>query len=184
MSQQWISFSAEVNPQTTEGLISALAALANQGATEVNLLLTTPGGSVMHGMAIYNLARALPFKLITWNMGNVDSIGNVIFLAGAERYACPLATFMFHGVGFEVPPGIRMEEPILRERLETIEADHKRIGSIIGTYSSLDEGDVVDLFKKASTKDATWAQQVGIINAIREPQIPTGVPVHTLVFKR
>jgi hypothetical protein len=63
-------------------------------------------------------------------MGNVDSIGNVIFLAGAERYACPLSTFMFHGVGFDVPGGLRMEEPFLRERLDTIEADHKRIVSL------------------------------------------------------
>lgn len=184
MSQHWISFSAEVNPQTTEGLISAFGALTNQGATEVNLLLSTPGGSVMHGMTIYNTARALPFKLVTWNMGNVDSIGNVIFLAGEERYACPLSTFMFHGVGFEVNGSFRMEEPFVRERLDTIESDHKRIGEIIGTYSSLDEGDVVDLFKKASTKDAPWAQTVGIINAIREPNIPPGVPVHTLVFQR
>lgn len=138
----------------------------------------------MHGMTIYNVARALPFKLITWNMGNVDSIGNVIFLAGAERYACPLSTFMFHGVGFDVGGGLRMEEPFLRERLDTIEADHKRIGSIIGRYSALDEGDVVNLFEKASTKDAPWAESVGIINAIREPQIPAGVPVHSLVFQR
>lgn len=184
MSQEWISFSAEINPQTCEVLISALAAFANQGSTEVNLLLSTPGGSVMHGMTIYNTARAMPFKLITWNMGNVDSIGNVIFLAGAERFACPLSTFMFHGVGFEVPPGFRMEENFVRERLDTIEADHKRIGSIIGTYSSLNEGDVVDLFEKASTKDAPWAQSVGIVNAIREPEIPAGIPVHTLVFQR
>lgn len=138
----------------------------------------------MHGMTIYNMARALPFKLVTWNMGNVDSIGNVIFLAGEERYACPLATFMFHGVGFEVPAGVRMEEPFIRERLDTIESDHKRIGSIIQTYSALNEGDVLDLFKKASTKDATWAERVGIVEAIREPQIPPGIPVHTLVFQR
>lgn len=184
LSQHWVSFSAEVNPQTTEGLISAFGALANQGATEVNLLLSTPGGSVMHGMNIYNMARALPFTLVTWNVGNVDSIGNVIFLAGEKRYACPLATFMFHGVGFDINGSLRMEAAFIRERLDTIESDHKRIGSIIGTYSSLDEGDVVNLFKEASTKDAAWAQTVGIIQAIREPNIPPGVPVHTLVFQR
>jgi len=138
----------------------------------------------MHGMNIYNIARSLPFKLITWNVGNVDSIGNVIFLAGAERYAAPLATFMFHGVGFEIPQAQRYDTAMLSERLEAIESDQKRIGSIIGTYSSLNEGDVVDLFKIASTKDAAWARQVGIIDAIREPEIPPGVPVHSFVFQR
>jgi ATP-dependent protease ClpP protease subunit len=184
VSEQWVSFSAEINPQTTETLISALSALHNQGATVVNLMISTPGGSVMHGMNIYNVARALPFKLITWNVGNVDSIGNVIFLAGAERYAAPLATFMFHGVGFELPQAQRYDTAMLSERLEAIEADQKRIGSVIGNYSSLDEGNVVDLFKVACTKDATWARQVGIIDAIREPKIPAGVPVHSFVFQR
>lgn len=184
MSQHWISFSAEINPNTTEGLISALAALHNQGASEVNLLLSTPGGSVMHGMNIYNFARALPYKLVTWNMGNVDSIGNVIFLAGAERYAAPLSTFMFHGVAFELPGAVRCDTAMLSEHLESIESDQKRIGSVIGTYSSLEEGDVLNLFKVASTKDAAWAQTVGIVDAIREPQIAPGIPVHSLVFQR
>lgn len=179
----WVSFSAEINQQTTEGLIAALGALANQGAIEVNLMLSTPGGNVMGGMNIYNVARALPFKLVTWNVGNVDSIGNVIFLAGAERYASPLSTFMFHGVAFDAN-GQRCDGTFLRERLDTLEADERRIGSVIGTYSSLNEGDVLNLFKEAQTKDATWAQTVGIIDAIREPQIPAGAPVHTLVFQR
>jgi Protease subunit of ATP-dependent Clp proteases len=180
----WISFSAEVNQQTSESLIAALAALANQGATEVNLLLSTPGGNVMNGMNIYNIARALPFKLITWNVGNVDSIGNVIFLAGTERYAAPLSTFMFHGVGFDFQGSIRWEEKLLREHLDSIDANHRRIGLIIQTYTQLNEGDVVDLFKEAQTKDATWAERVGVIHAIREPEIPAGAPVHSLVFQR
>ena len=54
----------------------------------------------MNGMNLYNVMRAMPFKLITHNVGNVDSIGNAIFLAGVARYACPHSTFMFHGVGF------------------------------------------------------------------------------------
>lgn len=182
--QHWVSFSAEINPVTTEGLISAFTALTNQGATEVNLLLSTPGGSVMHGMNIYNVARALPFKLVTWNVGNVDSIGNVIFLAGAERYACPLSTFMFHGVGFEVPAGVRFEEKDVRERLDGIENDHRRIGAVLQTFTQLSEGDVLNLFKEARTKDAPWAESVGIINAIREPEIPSGVAIHSLVFPR
>ena len=37
----------------------------------------------MHGLNLNNLFRGLPFELITHNIGNVDSIGNAIFLAGA-----------------------------------------------------------------------------------------------------
>jgi ATP-dependent protease ClpP protease subunit len=80
----YVSFSAEINPSTTESLISLMANLANLQVQEVYLLLSTPGGSVMNGMNIYNALRAMPFKLTTHNVGNVDSIGNTIFLAGED----------------------------------------------------------------------------------------------------
>ena len=39
----------------------------------------------MSGMTLYNTLRAMPFELITHNVGNVDSIGNAVFLAGDLR---------------------------------------------------------------------------------------------------
>jgi ATP-dependent Clp protease, protease subunit len=179
---QYVSFSAEITPVTTEQMIGAMGTLANHGAEEVHFLFSTPGGSVMHGITIYNFLRALPFKLVIYNMGNVDSIGNVIFLAGTERYACPDATFMFHGVSFEGTA--RWDEKSLRERLGSIDADHKRVGEIIERHTTLNTGQVVELFQEARTKDAAWARTVGIIQATREPKIPPGVPVHSLVFSR
>src|ERR1700691_2422270 len=98
----YISFSAEINANTTESLIATVANVVNQGRAEVYLMISTPGGSVMHGLNLYNVLRAFPIKLVTHNVGNVDSIGNAIFLAGEERFACPHSPFMFHGVGFDV----------------------------------------------------------------------------------
>lgn len=184
MTVHYLSFSAEINPTTTEHLINLAGALANQGATEVHLMLSTPGGSVMHGFTLYNVLRSLPFRLITHNTGNVDSIGNVIFLAGIERLACPHSTFMFHGVGFDLNGALRLEEKILRERLDSIAADHRRIGAVINQHSTLSERQVVKLFAEARTKDADWAQRVGIVHAVREPQVPAGIPIHSLVFNR
>ena len=79
---QYVSFLADVNPFTAQALLAVCADLANKRVQTVYLMLSTPGGQVREGMAIYNTLRAMPFKLITHNMGNVDSIGNVIFLAG------------------------------------------------------------------------------------------------------
>ncbi len=94
----YVAFSAEIIAMTTESLIAQMANLANQKVPQVYLMLSTPGGNVMNGMNLYNVLRGLPFELITHNVGNVDSIGNVIFLAGTKRYAAPNSTFMFHGV--------------------------------------------------------------------------------------
>lgn len=114
----YISFSAEISPHTTESLLGLLANCVNERIKKVYLMLSTPGGSVMNGMNIYNVIRAMPFELITHNVGNVDSIGNAIFLAGSKRYACPHSTFMFHGVGLRHTkshaPGRKESEGITR----------------------------------------------------------------------
>ena len=181
----YISFSAEIVPNTTEALLATCADLANNGAKDVVLLISTPGGNVIHGMNTYNVLKGLPFKLTTFNVGSVNSIGNVVFLAGDKRYAVPEATFMFHGVGFEVPAGIRMEEKFLLERLDSIKADQNMIASIIkGRTGCFNDEEVSSLFLQAATKDAEFAKDKGIIHDIRNLEVPPGAPIIPLVFQR
>jgi ATP-dependent Clp protease, protease subunit len=183
-TEVYVSFSAEIMPQSTEALIALLAQQAVLGVPKVTLLLSTPGGSVMNGLNLYNVLRGFPFHLVTHNVGNVDSIGNAVFLAGAERYACPHSTFMFHGVGFDAIPGTRFEEKMARERLNGIVADQKRIASVIQQHTSLGANAVRALFREMRTKDAAYAVSCGIVNEIRDVNVPAGVPVYGLVFQR
>lgn len=180
----YISFSAEIVPKTTEALIAVLGDQANKRVDEVYLMLSTPGGSVMHGFNLYNAMKAFPFNLITHNVGNVDSIGNIVFLAGKKRYACANATFMFHGVGFDTMPGMRLEEKFLQERLDGILQDQRRMGSVIKAHTKLNDGQIQELFREARTKDADYALGVGIVHEVRDVQIPPGHPVISLVFQR
>jgi ATP-dependent protease ClpP protease subunit len=180
----YISFSAEINPYTTESLIALFANKINEGIQNFYLMLSTPGGSVMNGMNLYNVLRGFPINLITHNVGNVDSIGNAVFLAGQTRYACPHSTFMFHGVAFNLTGPANLDERDAREKLANILADQKRIGSIIQERSTLPVRQVRNLFREARTVDATFAVGAGIIHEIRDVQIPAGAPVFQLVFQR
>ena len=179
----YVSFSAEVIQNTTETLIATMAELGNLQVKEVYLVFSTPGGSVMCGMNLYNVLSGMPFELTIHNVGNVDSIGNLIFLAGHKRYATQNATFMFHGVGYESPQG-RVEEKFLRERLDGLMSDQKRIGDIIAHHTNLIEGEIKELFREAQTKDATYARDKGLIHEIRSLKIVAGTPIIPLVFKR
>jgi ATP-dependent protease ClpP protease subunit len=181
----YVSFSAEINASTTEPLIQTLANFANVGVAEVRLLLSTSGGSVMNGVNLYNMLKALPLKLVTHNVGNVDSIGNAIFLAGEERYACPHSTFMFHGVaaGFQ-PPVAALPGRQLRECLANVDADERRIAAIVGQHTKLSEDKIRAFFRDAHTMDATEAVSTGIVHEIKEVQIPPGSPTVQLVFNR
>jgi ATP-dependent protease ClpP protease subunit len=180
----YVSFSAEINPHTTETLLAVMAKCAEDGFQDVSLLLSTPGGAVMNGMNLYYVLRGMPFRLTTHNVGNVDSIGNVVFLAGEPRYAAPHSTFMFHGVGFDISGGERLEEKGLRERLDGILADQKRMGAIIEERTNLTAEAVEELFRQAQTKDATFAAGTGIVDEIRDVEIPPGSPIASLVFQR
>jgi ATP-dependent Clp protease, protease subunit len=161
-----------------------MAALANDGVPEVQLLLSTPGGAMMNGMNLYNVLRAMPFHLVTHNVANVDSVGNVVFLAGDTRYACPYSTFMFHGVGFDMAEGTRLEEKLLREHLGGVLAEQTRMAGIMGERSKLATEEIESLFLETQTKDAAYAVRAGIVDEIRDVEIPPGSPVFSLVFER
>jgi ATP-dependent protease ClpP protease subunit len=180
----YVSFSAEIIPMTTESLIALLFQQVNAGVRNVHLLMSTPGGTVMNGLNLYHVLRGLPLELTTHNVGNVDSIGNAVFLAGKHRYACANSTFMFHGVGFDVKQQMRFEEKMLKERLDGVLSDQARIGAIIKERTRLAEYEIKKLFLEAQTKDAAFAVGNGIIDEVREVQIPQGVPVYSLVFQR
>ncbi|HMU32112.1 MAG TPA: ATP-dependent Clp protease proteolytic subunit [Nitrospira sp.] len=180
----YISFSAEVNQATTEGLLGLCGQLVEKKVSTVYLMLSTPGGTVMNGLNLYNVLRAMPFKLITHNVGNVDSIGNVLFLAGEQRYSSPHATFMFHGVGFDINGAARFEEKTLRERMDSIQADQARIAKILCERTGLTPDEAKQLFLEAVTKDPDYARTKGIIHDVRELKLPAGAPFLQLVFKR
>lgn len=180
----FVSFSAEVNPNTSETLIATMSNIVNQGIKTVHLLISTPGGSVMNGLNVYNVLRGMPIQLTTHNVGNVDSIGNAIFLAGEKRYACPHSTFMFHGVSFQSPGPVSANEKQLLEVLDNVRSDQKKIGSVIKDRTRIGEEAVHSLFLEAQTKDANFALASGIIHEIRDVQIPAGCPVIPLVFQR
>ena len=179
----YISFTAEINPTTTEVLLKACCELATKGVKTIYLLISTPGGSVACGTNVYNILRALPCKIVTHNVGAVNSIGTAMFLAGEKRYANPGTTFMFHGVGFDAR-NMRLEEQDLREHLASVCADQTKIGSIITGRTDISKEEIEDFFLKATTKDADSAKDCRIVHEIREAKVPDGAPIIQLVFKR
>jgi len=174
---QYVHFSRDINPQNTHELIAALRGVANSQDRDVTLLVNSNGGNVLAGIHAHNMILALPINLTTHNVGNVDSIANVIFLAGASRLASPPSTFMFHSVGIDQPGPIRLEERNLRQVLDSVVADNKRIGGIIANRTNLTARRAGALFREQRTHDAQWALGHGFIQQIAVPQLPPGANV-------
>ena len=96
-----IRFFAPVVDVTINALMSAIDQKTNQGARDFIILISSPGGSVMHGLSAYNYLKGLPATITTHNFGSVDSIGIVLYCAGSRRLSVPQARFLFHGVNVQ-----------------------------------------------------------------------------------
>lgn len=182
----YLSFCAEITTHTVEQLIAFCANKANEGFDEIHIGLSTPGGGTRDGVAAFHVLKGLPIKLVMYNVGSVDSIGVAIFLAGEERYACKGTTFLFHGVGFDVggSTSIRLDEPTIKDKLELIVTDNKKIADIISSRTSINAKEAADLFRKQATKDTVYARKNILIHAVREFAVPKGFQIFQLVFKR
>lgn len=176
----YVKFSSLINPQTSQNLTNFLSDQVNKGQKEFYFLISSVGGSVKDGIDLYNFIRALPVKIIMHNIGIIDSIANVIFLASDERYSNSASSFLFHGVGFDITQPQRFEEKELREKLVIIERDQKSIASIISERTKLKENEIIEMFFRAKTKNPEEAKEVGIIQDIKLANIPEGSQIVSL----
>lgn len=178
----YINFSVEINQHTSEALMSFLADNINKGEKEYYILLSSPGGSTDNGVTLYNYIKSLPAKIIMHNIGMIDSIANLLFLAGEERYAVPNSSFLFHGVGFDVKQTTRLEEKELKEKIKIIERDQKLISRIIAARTMLSIKEIRKMFLEAQTKTPEEAKITGFIQEIKEIKIPKGAKVFSFAF--
>lgn len=73
-----------------------LYALCDSGAKEITVKINSPGGSIVHGMNIYNAILDVPCKINTVNIGVAASIAACIFQAGRKRIAYDYSLTMMH----------------------------------------------------------------------------------------
>ena len=174
MSESYALLTAEINPNVANNFIAFLTNQAQAGITKLTLAMNCPGGNTVAGIAIHNAMLAMPYDITTHNIGNVDSIATVIFLAGEERYACATSTFMFHGVGFPGKENERLEEKNLRAKLDTVISDHKRIAHLMESRTALSTKQGMSLLKEQRTQDSAWAKSNGLVTDIRDFVFPAG----------
>ena len=177
-----ISFLAPITAQTAPVLVGAISNAVNNSHDEIHLLLSTPGGSVAEGVSIYNLMRALPVDINTYNVGSVNSIGNVVFQAGKRRVSSKTSSFMFHGVGFDIQNS-RLELKQLNEKVRTIKNDQSQIAEIIHRHTSIEISKINKMFLEMEHVSAQEAFERGITDEVTDIHLPEGMPIQQLIFQ-
>ena len=86
MTNHVIHFTGPINSSTCGQLINKCSQALKQDASEITLKIATMGGECSYGFSLYNFLLSLPIPVNTHNLGTVESMGNIIFLAGQRRF--------------------------------------------------------------------------------------------------
>lgn len=175
-SAAYISFTANIDDNSCRQLLNHVVQMMNEGRSPIYLMMSTLGGYISSGFALYNSLRALPTQLISFNMGNIDSIGNVVFLAADERHASPNTTFMFHGAGWEFQGAVIRRQ--VQETLSSLVSDEERIMAVYRERTGLTAQQIDEFFSTTkSVLEAGEALAAGIVQSVAPLTVPPGARI-------
>lgn len=92
----WLS--GDINNKSAIEIIQALMTLDKEKQEEITIYISSPGGSVNDGLAIYDVMRMMKSPIRTVAVGMVASMAAIIFSSGTKgrREVMPSAKVMIH----------------------------------------------------------------------------------------
>ncbi|MBW4056959.1 MAG: hypothetical protein HIU83_16510 [Proteobacteria bacterium] len=177
MSTHVIHFYGPVNLISVEELRNcALSAIQQGGATELQLRISSEGGNLTAGFTAYHFIKSLPVPVVTHNIGNVESIAVLLFLAGTTRLVVPHGRFMIHALNWGFGNGT-VDHDRLAEYAASLDFDSERYAQI---FDERTEGanQVVNvrshLLGRANILGADASVVAGISTSVAEIATPEG----------
>ena len=125
-----INFAGVLNQATGDGLRNICLQALHQDAREIRLNLATDGGSSFHAFALYGFLRALPVPLVTHNLGSIESMGLMVYLAGQKRLVSPHGRFLIRALALKGPAGADIDLPALRVQHDSLDDDLERVAKV------------------------------------------------------
>jgi ATP-dependent protease ClpP protease subunit len=175
MSSHVIHFTAPINSATTGRLIDCCSQAVQQGAEGLVIKIATMGGECSYGFSLYNYIAALPIPVRTHNLGTVESMGNIIFLAGSQRSACLHSKFLFHPFHWHLNGSV--DHARMLEYAMALDYDLSLYARIVAerTATAAEPLNVIDYLKAAPRiLDSQEALMTGLIHEIDEMPIDPG----------
>jgi len=179
-----IKFFGPVVDVTINALMDAIDQKMRKGITNFIILISSPGGSVFHGLSAYNYLKGLPAQITTHNFGSVDSIGVILYCGGSKRLSVPQARFLLHGVSANFAQGAQLEEQQLEERLKSLRIDLENIAKVISANTGKTVEEVTDAMLQRSTLNPEEALSWGLVHEIKSELFEAGSEVISIQVQR
>lgn len=151
-----------------------LEALCKGQASEISILLSSEGGDLNSGFTAYNFIRELPIPITCINMGSVESIAIMLFLAAETRFAVTQSRFLLHSFHWGFNSGA-VDHSRLAEHSASLAFDRERYVSIFNERTNaLQTGfDISKCLDGASEiLNPDKAAQIGLLTRAAAPESP------------
>lgn len=137
-----------VNPRTADEWISALQHWELRDPGEpIEITINSPGGSVLHGLALYDTILRLRRKghhVTTRGTGLIASMATILMQAGDTRILDANSWFMIH----EVSAGAMGTTSDMEEQVAFVKRLNDRLHTILAERSSLSKKQILNRTKK------------------------------------
>ena len=182
MSLHIVHFIGPINHNSVCTIRNLCLQALQSGASELELHMSTEGGNMTAGFALYFFLKSLPLPLTTHNIGSVESVGVVIFLAGQKRYACPGTRFLVHPLHWGFGSLVAADHSRVSEWRDCLDFDAERYARIFEetTGKPAAAGEIRhNLTGNARIFDAEQALAAGITHKTVQARLPeAGVTSH------
>lgn len=172
MTTHLINFTASINSSTCGQLIEKCSNAVQQNASQLIINIATMGGECSYGFTMYNFLLTLPVAVHTHNLGTVESMGNIVFLAGQRRTASPLSKFLFHPFHWHLNGSV--DHARMAEYAMSLDYDLQLYARVVAERTvDAKEGLETEKYLIAAPRilDPQQALAAGMIHAIEPPKM-------------
>jgi ATP-dependent Clp protease, protease subunit len=177
MAAHIIHFYGPVTPASIEELRNcALSGIQEGHADELLISISSEGGNLAAGFTAYHFLRSLPVPVTTHNLGNVESIGVLLFLAGEKRLVVQHGRFTLHALHWGFGSGT-VDHDRLAEYTASLDFDVERYAQIFDerTHGASQPVDVRShLLGRANILASDASVSAGISHSVQEAATPAG----------
>lgn len=165
-----IIFEGIIDPQATQRLVQSFENAKQKNASKIIMFFSSLGGSIYEGFLLASVIQNSIIPIAIHATNHIDSIANVIYLAGKERTSESFTKFYLHGASTQG----NFDEKGLREQLTATRTNNSRIAYFISENSNLSLKKTQSMMRIGTTISAQDALKYGIVQEIVHREIPQG----------
>ena len=167
MADRIIFLGTEIDADVANIITSQLLYLNTMDdKTEIKLFINSPGGSIIDGLAIYDMMQYISPNVETYAIGLAASMGAVLLSSGTKgkRFALPHSKIMIHQPMGGVAPGT--QESDIKIAYEEIKQYKQTLYEILSKNTGVMYSQIVEDADRDCWFDAEKAKSYGLIDEV------------------